>query len=81
MLLSYFQALLVVQFASALAQIPLDSRIELAVAECKRQEQLHGGYFVPKPNREGSWDCIVCMGSSCKIFSCGRESPNLSPAL
>lgn len=81
MLLSYLQVLLVVQFASALAQIPLDPRIELAVAECKRREQLHGGCFVPTPNREGGWDCIVCMGSSCKIFNCAGESPDLSLAL
>lgn len=69
MLLGYLQALIVIQYASALAQTPLDPRIELAVAECKRREQLHGGCFVPTPNREGDWECIVCKGSSCKIFS------------
>lgn len=74
MLLSYLQALLVVPYASALAQTLLDPRIELAVAECKRREQLHGGCFVPTPTTEGGWDCIVCMGSSCKIFGCGGES-------
>lgn len=74
MLLGQLHVLLLAQYASALAQKHLDSRIEQAVAECKMREQPHGGCLVPMPTREGGWDCAVCMGSSCKILNGGEES-------
>ncbi|MCJ1343586.1 hypothetical protein MMC31_001782 [Peltigera leucophlebia] len=64
MLLGHLHVLLLAQYASALAQKPLDPQIEQAVAECKRREQPQGGCFVPMPTREGGWDCVVCIGSS-----------------
>lgn len=74
MLLGHLHVLLLAQYASALAQKPLDPQIEQAVAECKRREQPQGGCFVPMPTREGGWDCVVCMGSSCKISNGGEGS-------
>lgn len=80
MLLNYLRVLLLAQYASALAQKPLNSRTEQAVAECKRREQPQGGCFIPMPTREGGWNCVVCMGSSCKTSNDGEES-TLSLAL
>lgn len=74
MLLSHLHFLLLAQYASALAQKPLDSRIEQAVAECKRREQTHGGCFVPTATKQGGWECVVCMGTSCKISDDAEES-------
>lgn len=74
MLLNYLHVLLLAQYASALTQKPLDSQTKQAIVECKRLEQTHGGCFIPTRTREGDWDCVVCMGSSCKTFNSWEES-------
>ena len=66
MLLGFLHLLLLACHASAHDQVVIDPRAQETIIECEKLEQ-DGKIYIPTLDHNGGWNCVVCVGTSCKI--------------